>query len=42
MSQITHRTGGLVMLGVFCGLAWWAVIEGVIWIGSNISLEWIA
>lgn len=34
--------GRFIVLGLFCGLTWWGLIQGGIWVSSNISLGWIA
>jgi len=42
MNQLPGVTRGFIALAVSSGLAWWALIEGAIWVGSHISLGWIA
>jgi len=42
MGKLPDMTGAFIMLGAICAVAGWAVIQGLIWVGSHISLGWIA
>ncbi|VVQ38404.1 hypothetical protein PS943_05847 [Pseudomonas fluorescens] len=42
MGKLPGMTGAFIMLGILCAVGGWAVIEGLIWIGSHINLGWIA
>jgi hypothetical protein len=42
MGQLPDMTEAFIMLGILCAVGGWAVIEGLIWIGSHINLGWIA
>lgn len=42
MGKLPDMTGAFVVAGVICAVAGWALIQGAIWIGSHISLGWIA
>ena len=40
MGKLPDMTSFFIMLGVICAVGGWAVIEGLIWIGSHFSLSW--
>lgn len=42
MGKLPDMTGAFIMLGVICAIAGWVLIESAVWIGSHISLGWIA
>lgn len=39
MNQLPDMTGLFIALGVLCAVGGWVVIEGLLWLGSHITLS---
>ena len=42
MNQLPDFAGAAIAGGIVCAVAGWALIEGVIWIGTHLIIGWAA